>query len=78
MSYTWQQRAEYMREERDALSAEVERLREALRARDDTLAMVIGLPGFQRRHPNFAEGIRRLITPSSPAVVPSANTQEDT
>lgn len=48
---------------------EIERLR-------DTLAMVIGLPGFQRRHPNFAEGIRRLIVPASPFEGPPANTQE--
>jgi hypothetical protein len=55
--------------ERNAALAEGERLREALRARDDTLVMVIGLPGFQRQHPDFAEGIRRLIAPPSPAVV---------
>jgi hypothetical protein len=43
--------------------AENAKLRQAVQDRDDALSMVIGLPGFQCRHPQFAEGILKLLAP---------------
>jgi hypothetical protein len=61
--------------ELERLSKENAKLRQAVQDRDDTLSMVIGLPGFQRRHPQFAEGILTLLAPVdvTPAPPPPGN-----